>query len=115
MGAALAPIFNPRGKRVELKTVILKLTGTIAVDGVILRAGHLVELVEKDAKALLARGKAVLHEAEADVSKVFKRKAPAAAAAPAPAAPAAPVANGASAGTPAPAAAGGEPDENAGA
>lgn len=50
-----------------LKTFVLKLTSAIAVDGVVLKAGELVELVEAEAKSLLARGKAVLATIEDDL------------------------------------------------
>ncbi|QPB08619.1 hypothetical protein KB681_gp06 [Burkholderia phage Mica] len=43
------------------KVVQLKLTGAIVIDGVIARAGTLVEMVESEAKDLLRRGKAELH------------------------------------------------------
>jgi hypothetical protein len=44
----------------QVEKVFLKLTSAIAVDGFILRAGHIVEMVEHEAKDLLRRGKAVL-------------------------------------------------------
>jgi hypothetical protein len=40
--------------------IFLKLTGAIAVDGVICKAGSIVEVSEAEAKNLLHRGKAVL-------------------------------------------------------
>ncbi|MDT9105824.1 hypothetical protein RSW49_23065, partial [Escherichia coli] len=43
------------------KFVTLKLTAAIVVDGAIVTAGNLVEMVESEAKDLLRRGKAVLH------------------------------------------------------
>ncbi|HEV2606447.1 MAG TPA: hypothetical protein VGT79_00550 [Xanthomonadaceae bacterium] len=46
---------------------MLKLTSAVVVDGEILKAGTLVELVESEAKALLSRGKAVLAEIEDDL------------------------------------------------
>lgn len=42
------------------KTVVLKLTAAIVVDGSIVRAGSLVEVMQDEAKDLLRRGKAVL-------------------------------------------------------
>lgn len=96
----------------SLKTVVLKLTGAVVVEGVILRAGQKVELVEHEAKALLQRGKAVLHEVEEDVERVFKGGKPSPTQSPAPAAavPAAtvaPVSAGAGTEPPEPAVAGG--------
>lgn len=44
------------------KNYVLKLTSAIAVSGEVLKAGALVELSEAEAKNLLARGKAVLHD-----------------------------------------------------
>lgn len=47
-------------KEAEQKSVVLKLTGAIALDGQIARAGSLVEMSESEAKDLLRRGKAEL-------------------------------------------------------
>jgi hypothetical protein len=44
----------------RVEKVFLKLTSAIAVGGDILRAGHIIEMVEHEAKDLLRRGKAVL-------------------------------------------------------
>jgi hypothetical protein len=44
------------------KLVTLKLTGAVVIDGLIARAGTLVEMVEDEAKDLLRRGKAIVHE-----------------------------------------------------
>lgn len=103
----------------SLKTAVLKLTGAVLIDGVIMRAGQKVELIESEAKALLQRGKAVLHEVEEDVEQLVKGGKPAptpsnAPAAAAPAAPAAPSSNGAGTEPPAPAAAGGAPSDQTG-
>ena len=59
----------------SLKTFVLKLTGAVVVEGTILRAGSLVELVESEAKALLARGKAVLSDADDGVALKVKTDA----------------------------------------
>lgn len=48
----------------ELKSVFLKVSSAFTVDGVIAKAGEIVEVLEDDAKSLLNRGKAVLAEAE---------------------------------------------------
>lgn len=103
----------------SVKTVILKLTGAVLIDGIIMRAGAKVELIESEAKALLQRGKAVLHEVEEDVEQFIKGGKPAPTPSPAPAAavPAAtvaPVSAGAGTEPPAPAAAGGAPADPTG-
>ena len=51
------------------KVVTLKLTGAVAIDGVIARAGTLVEMVESEAKDLLRRGKAIIHAAAEEVAE----------------------------------------------
>lgn len=43
------------------KLITLKITSAVALDGVIIKAGQLVEMVESEAKDLLRRGKAELH------------------------------------------------------
>ena len=43
------------------RIVQLRLTAAIVVEGAIVRAGSLVEMVESEAKDLLRRGKAELH------------------------------------------------------
>lgn len=50
------------------KVVTLKLTGAVVIEGVIARAGTLVEMVEAEAKDLLRRGKAVIHAAAEEVA-----------------------------------------------
>jgi hypothetical protein len=47
-----------------MKSVTLKLTSAIAMDGEIYRAGSLVEVTDADARNLLHRGKAVLATAD---------------------------------------------------
>lgn len=47
-----------------MKTFILKLTSALVIDGVICRAGELVEVGELEAKNFLARGKAELATVE---------------------------------------------------
>lgn len=49
-----------------MKSYVLKLTSAVAVDGLILRAGSLVERPEAEAKNLLGRGKAVLATSDDD-------------------------------------------------
>ncbi|WP_441253611.1 hypothetical protein [Bradyrhizobium sp. 613_E4_N2_2] len=44
----------------RVEKVFLKLTSAIAVEGTILRAGHVIEMLEHEAKDLLRRGKAIL-------------------------------------------------------
>jgi hypothetical protein len=51
------------------RVVTLKLTSAIAVDGMIARAGSIIEMVEAEAKDLLRRGKAVIHAAAEEVAK----------------------------------------------
>ncbi|WP_441228010.1 hypothetical protein AB7813_08370 [Tardiphaga sp. 20_F10_N6_6] len=65
----------------------LKLTAAVVLGGLVHRAGALVEVVEATAKDLLRRGKAVLHEVEADLgmSESDDDSAPPAPAEPAPA------------------------------
>jgi hypothetical protein len=53
------------------KMTTLKLTAAIAINGAILRAGSIIEVIEKDAQALLERGKAVL----ATIEDEFKPEA----------------------------------------
>jgi hypothetical protein len=48
----------------ELKSFFLKCTSAFTLDGAIIKAGQIVEVLEDDAKALLRRGKAVLAEVE---------------------------------------------------
>lgn len=48
------------------KVVTLKLTGAVSIEGVIAKAGTLVEMVEAEAKDLLRRGKAELHSVLGD-------------------------------------------------
>lgn len=48
-------------KNITESIVQLKLTAAIVVEGAIVRAGSLVEMVESEAKDLLRRGKAELH------------------------------------------------------
>lgn len=48
-------------KSIAERIVQLKLTAAIVVEGAIVRAGSLVEMVESEAKDLLRRGKAELH------------------------------------------------------
>ena len=48
-------------KSVSERIVQLKLTGAVVIDGLIVRAGSLVEMVEAEARDLLRRGKAELH------------------------------------------------------
>ncbi|KVE35260.1 hypothetical protein [Burkholderia sp. TSV86] len=57
-------------KNVSERIVQLRLTGAIVIDGVIARAGTLVELVEGEAKDLLRRGKAELHALPDDAGPV---------------------------------------------
>lgn len=52
-----------------MKSYVLKLTGAVAIDGQISRAGSLVEVSEPEAKNLLARGKGVLATAEDGVEQ----------------------------------------------
>ena len=49
-----------------MKTVILKLTSAIVIAGDVLRAGSLVEVTRGEARDLLSRGKAELHEHDAE-------------------------------------------------
>lgn len=42
------------------KIITLKLSAAVAIDGQVVRAGTLVEMIEAEAKDLLRRGKAVL-------------------------------------------------------
>lgn len=53
------------------KTLILRLTSAIALAGVVIRAGELVEVTVAEAKDLLRRGKAELANADADGAEVF--------------------------------------------
>ncbi|BAO20606.1 hypothetical protein [Pseudomonas phage PPpW-3] len=46
------------------KTIFLKLTSAVAIDGAICRKGSIVEVSEAEAKNFLHRGKAVLATAE---------------------------------------------------
>jgi hypothetical protein len=69
-----------------VEKVFLKLTSAIAVNGIILRAGHIVEMVEDEAKDLLRRGKAVIATVEDEVKAVVLPK-PADHSTPVPAAP----------------------------
>lgn len=61
-----------------MKSVLLKLTSAIAISGAIAKAGEVVEVTESEAKNLLARGKAKLHDEQpehaddVDVSKMTK-------------------------------------------
>jgi hypothetical protein len=48
-------------KDISEKIVQLKLTGAVVIDGIIARAGTIVEMVEVEARDLLRRGKAELH------------------------------------------------------
>lgn len=43
-------------------TYVLKLTSAIAISGEVMKAGSLVEVSELEAKNLLSRGKAVMHD-----------------------------------------------------
>lgn len=43
-------------------TYVLKLTSAIAISGEVMKAGSLVEVSEHEAKNLLSRGKAVMHD-----------------------------------------------------
>lgn len=81
----------------SIKTVFLKLTGALAIEGAIIRAGHVIEVSEADAKQYLRRGKAVLHKVETEVvakveTAVADLEGKTSPAPVAPAAPAAPVA-----------------------
>lgn len=46
------------------KTYFLKLTSALVIDGVVCKAGQLVEVIEQEAKNFLHRGKAELASAE---------------------------------------------------
>lgn len=48
-------------KNVSEQIVQLKLTGAVVIDGIIARAGTIVEMVESEARDLLRRGKAEIH------------------------------------------------------
>lgn len=58
-------------------SIVLKLTSAIAVDGEVMKKGSLVEVTEAEAKNLLHRGKAELHDVqpeydEVDITKLNK-------------------------------------------
>ncbi len=44
------------------KTFFLKLTSAIGIDGILCKSGQIIEVTEGEAKDLLRRGKAELHE-----------------------------------------------------
>ncbi|USZ80535.1 hypothetical protein MQ4_06 [Serratia phage MQ-4] len=60
------------------KSIVLKLTSAIVVDGEVMPKDSLVELSEAEAKNLLHRGKAVLHDVQpasdedTDITKMNK-------------------------------------------
>lgn len=54
----------------SVKSVFLVLTSAIGLDGVIAKAGDLIEVAEQEAAGLLARGKARLATAEDGVDEV---------------------------------------------
>ena len=59
-------------------TYVLKLTSAIAIGGEVMKSGSLVEVSEIEAKNLLGRGKAVLHDeqpasgVDTDITKMTK-------------------------------------------
>lgn len=52
------------------KSIVLKLTSAIVIDGEVIKAGSLVEVSESEAKNLLHRGKAVIHYEQPDHEQV---------------------------------------------
>ncbi len=54
-----------------MNTLILKLTSAIVIAGEVLRAGSLVEVTRSEARDLLARGKAELHNAAPEADDVI--------------------------------------------
>jgi len=61
-----------------MKSVLLKLTSAIAINGSIAKAGEVVEVTELEAKNLLSRGKGELHgeqpahDDDLDIGKMTK-------------------------------------------
>ena len=76
-----------------VEKVFLKLTSAIAVNCLSLKAGHIVEMVEHEAKDLLRRGKAVLATIEDHPQAAQPAPAPAPAPAPEDSEPSEPPAN----------------------
>lgn len=52
------------------KSIVLKLTSAIVVDGEVMKADSLVEVSESEAKNLLHRGKAVIHDEQRDYEPI---------------------------------------------
>ena len=52
------------------KSIVLCLTSAIVIDGDVMKKGSLVEVSESEAKNLLHRGKAVIHDEQPDYEPV---------------------------------------------